>query len=69
MIPCIKNKCILYPTCIDKVEIECSDLEEYFNELYIAYEDFKDTISEIWKTINKTYPNLKKYLSEQKEIV
>ena len=30
MIPCIKNKCLLYPVCKSKVDISCDELESYF---------------------------------------
>ena len=33
MIPCIVNKCILYPLCLNKTNISCSTLYDYFNQL------------------------------------
>lgn len=38
-LPCIRNKCILYPTCINKKEITCIELEEHIIYLVCYYNE------------------------------
>jgi hypothetical protein len=33
MIPCIENKCIAYPTCQNKRDIDCPDIGAYYNKM------------------------------------
>ena len=37
IIPCIKNKCLKYPTCKYKSYVECSPLHEYYLSLTPPY--------------------------------
>lgn len=53
-IPCIKNKCILFPVCRNKEYVTCDILNDYFIEIYR-----KSNYLNTWERINKTLPNLK----------
>ena len=51
MIACIENKCLMYPICMNKVEIICPELSpllDIFNK-----EDTKIT----WKYLRRVFPN------------
>lgn len=37
MIPCIKNKCLLFPVCQNKTSINCPEIDDYYNELRKTY--------------------------------
>lgn len=54
-IPCIKNKCILYPVCKSKQVINCVDLESYFiSSLQTIGYDY----NVVWNKITKSIPQL-----------
>ena len=54
-IPCIEDKCILYPICISKFEIECGLLASYYgHESNGAYTSGHET----WDKIQDGLPNL-----------
>lgn len=36
-IPCKRNKCVLYPVCLNKETIKCDDLNVYADHLIQAY--------------------------------
>lgn len=52
--PCIRNKCILYPICINKKEIECEELRLYRNLVFNH-----SGVLMAWEILNQTLPNLK----------
>jgi hypothetical protein len=54
IIPCIKNKCILYPACKSKQTINCSLLLEYFFSLSMEMIGY----SHKWIIVEKDFPNL-----------
>ena len=49
MIPCIKNKCLKYPVCKHKVEVECTALRRY-NAL--------QTNKSFWRSMRKHLPKV-----------
>lgn len=51
-LPCIKNKCIVYPICMHKKEINCKDLLHWFRK-----EDKRHRQSP-WGKIEKVFPKL-----------
>lgn len=55
-LPCIENKCILYPACRSKESIGCKELSQYY-KLYMAIH-MSYRSREIWFKINKTLPDL-----------
>lgn len=54
--PCIKDKCLCYPICIDKENIECELLKEYIDNLRLHPYSYPDR--SVWFKINKTLPKL-----------
>ena len=59
IIPCIKNKCLKYPTCKYKSYVECSPLHEYFISFNpeSPNKGNKDN-SIIWQKLQETLPEL-----------
>ncbi len=37
MIPCIENKCLMFPSCKNKKYIDCPDLTNYYYHLRKTY--------------------------------
>lgn len=56
MIPCIRNKCLLYPACRNREEVECEEIRVYFWQL--KHETLHIEHNEIWEMINKYLPKL-----------
>lgn len=54
-IPCIKNKCLLYPACKNKEEVECEEVRQYYWDLRHGT-DLKNY--EIWAIINQNLSHL-----------
>jgi hypothetical protein len=54
--PCIKNKCIVYPSCRTRQTVNCHYMYGYFRECEINNE--KDHSSYAWDDIHKYFPNL-----------
>lgn len=52
--PCKRNKCIIYPACINKKLIRCNSLWSYFKYLNIINE----IESAGWKIIRMDFPLL-----------
>ena len=52
IIPCVKNKCILYPVCKHKKEIYCDDMYSWY-----ALSSGEE-ISNRWQHIHRTFPNI-----------
>jgi hypothetical protein len=57
-IPCIKNKCLMYPLCINKEKIECNDIAKYHDYLR---KEHKCAYSECFKEIKKTLKVMDEY--------
>lgn len=55
-IPCKQNKCILYPICISKFEIECDFLSSYYGKMSNETYDSED--EKAWNEIEKILPKL-----------
>jgi len=64
-LPCILDKCILFPVCKQKDRIFCNVLINYIDSMYterygkkenkqLSHEDFQD----VWKLVNEIFPNL-----------
>jgi hypothetical protein len=56
MVPCKANKCLLYPVCKNKQEVECEELREYYWNLKRGTLHIEAL--EIWAIINKVLPRL-----------
>jgi hypothetical protein len=52
-LPCKKDKCILYPSCVSKHMIDCIPLREYY-QYYKRERQVKPKT--IWKAINTVLP-------------
>jgi hypothetical protein len=61
IIPCIKDKCILFPVCRNKEYVTCDTLNDYFIVLYK-----KSNYLNTWAYINKFLPNLKSIVHSDK---
>ena len=50
MIPCIKDKCLKYPICLAKKDIECQDLLDYYEDMHdrLLDKDDHDTTQNTW---------------------
>jgi len=64
-IPCIKNKCILFPVCRNKYIIKCSILEEYFISLERCFRnkapvhnDEYNPVELAWSIVKNVLPKL-----------
>lgn len=53
-IPCIKNKCILYPVCVSKIDIECDELWQYFRHVQVTNKDDPSA----WSIMRMNFPVL-----------
>ncbi len=53
-IPCISNKCILYPVCVSKIDIECDDLWKYFRHVDVT----NKTQATVWEIMRRDFPVL-----------
>lgn len=62
IIPCLIDKCILFPTCLNKTVIGCSKLVEYVSSLS---KDGK--YDEVWNYVNSIFKKLQLLEDEQKE--
>lgn len=51
-LPCITNKCILYPVCRNKTYIDCDHIKEYFKQALIHKQSYRET----YKQFNKILP-------------
>jgi len=63
MIPCKKNKCILYPVCISKRDIVCDALRTFYHYTVIRSSEFncpdKNEASQtVWQSLKNFLPNL-----------
>ena len=63
MIPCKRNKCLLYPACRYKSIIYCEILFSYVQSLYKGRID-KVSHSNMWLDINKNLINLNRVFPE-----
>ena len=52
-LPCVTEKCISYPVCLNKEKVVCDTLYDYYGR----YPSYKD--KSIWFKINKVLPKLK----------
>jgi len=59
-LPCIILKCLKYPICRHRIEIECNELLAYRAKL--SLNDYLYTSGSIWFKINKILPNLEKLM-------
>jgi len=60
--PCIDDKCLLYPACVNKRDIVC-DLVRTFYHKRVVVEAITDTshpdLSQtVWQDLKKTLPNM-----------
>ena len=55
-IPCIENKCLLYPVCRYKKFIVCTPLREYCYEVSQTHKIDND--QDIWTILYSSFPNL-----------
>ena len=55
-IPCIKDKCLLYPVCKNKQEVECEEIRLYYWNLKRGKMHIESI--EIWAIINEDLPRL-----------
>ena len=62
MIPCIEDKCISYPACINKIEIECPEIETYYNVIRAYYDR-----NEAWNIIRKTLKAMRSFRTFNEE--
>ena len=71
MIPCIENKCLKYPVCINKSNITCMPLMQYFSKGYDAInEDTKSTnYNNSWLDLNKYLPSLNYMIATPVDVV
>ena len=61
-IPCLTEKCILFPTCLNKTVIGCSKLMEYITSLSNAGQ-----YDEGWNYVNSIFKKLQLLEDEPKE--
>lgn len=68
--PCVKHKCLKYPMCIKKKYIICSDLYNYYIEIYVNIKsNIKPDIANYHsKTQAILWNNIRKNFSEVNEI-
>lgn len=59
-IPCIANKCLLYPTCRHKEVINCNEIVDYHNYLMHKQEPIY-LYSECFDLINDTLKSMREY--------
>lgn len=67
-IPCIEEKCLLYPACKHKSLIYCKDLTTYVSSLY-KRELTKESHGNMWLDLNKQLPYLNRVFPEPKKYV
>jgi len=53
MIPCKQNKCLLYPSCMNKYHIKCIWMIEYYDSLRLQY-----SRSRSWNLIKIQLPKM-----------
>ena len=60
--PCIFQKCLLYPACRNKRDIECDILRTFYHVTVVANSTTSTTnpsLSKcIWESLKKTLPNM-----------
>ena len=54
-VPCTKDKCLKYPICLNKTELECSDLADFYG---MGTDHDYDSGAEIWDAIQVALPKL-----------
>ena len=59
--PCIKNKCISYPICINKPIIDCEDIKQYLRESIAEKYDTKD----VFNILRELFPNAVRVTTSQ----
>jgi len=67
-IPCITNKCLKYPACRNKTQIECDDLNRYatyIEEHYHTCHQSNNPKKEMWEHLNTFFPNLELVMHSQ----
>jgi len=68
MNPCKEDKCLIYPICLNKTKIECTELERYFIMKTKIPKDawyLEDTFIKIWKELGSIFPKVRTfYLSD-----
>lgn len=60
-IPCIRDKCILYPICKFKSELRCDILKEYADGVYdklVIDETAYIITKEVLSTLRQVFPNI-----------
>ena len=55
MPPCKANKCIAYPICLSKTEIECQLLADFYG---MASDQTYESGADIWNVIQEALPKL-----------
>ncbi len=55
-LPCIKNKCLLYPVCKNKQEVSCEELRLHYWNLKRGTLHIESI--EVWAIINEDLPRL-----------
>lgn len=68
-IPCIENKCLLYPLCMSKKSIDCTYIAEYhkyLRETYVfgyleCFEAIKKTLKEMHRYTTSPLPHRWRY--------
>ena len=58
MIPCIKNKCILYPVCMSKPVIDCSPLKQFYITNFDPEAQILHEANRLWDLIHKYLPSV-----------
>lgn len=54
--PCKIDKCILYPSCLNKISVDCQYIRDYYE--YLKKEK-RIQGSSLWEIFNETLPNMK----------
>ena len=64
MIPCKNPKCIAFPVCKNKRQVDCQAMYDYFNEMCSTKKEYPIQFSELWNELKPTFPNLKEISSD-----
>ncbi len=71
MIPCIKNKCLLFAVCKNKTIIYCEELMAYFESEYRKIDDDLNNANRnnFWIDLNKDLPTLTRIFTDYSEAI
>ena len=58
MIPCKEYKCICFPACLGKEEIDCELLRNYFLGLVYENRGLANKTAKAWGILHSTFPTL-----------